>query len=214
MLSPFLLNRNDIDVALAPQTQTIPKWVLIWREFAHTHEDPKANRGPDTVSAARSRYARFYPQNYVVFSALAELEPADRSEDKRAWEEPEQERHDLDAEAGHHCPLVRHQSAIGLLRDDGRQDFENGRIEAGPEPGARLEFRRHRTGTEHRDTDAMRRQLGPHRLRERQHIGLGGVINRHSRPRQKAGNRADVQKPAAVANQVIGKPQRQIRECA
>src|SRR5215212_8885186 len=190
MLSPFLLNRNDIDVALAPQAQTIPKWVLIWREFAHTHEDPKANRGPDSVSPARSRYARFFPQNYVVFSALAELKSADRSEDKRAREEAEQERHDLDAEAGHHCPLVRHQSAIGLLRDLGGQNVKNGRIETGPEPGTRLELRRHRAGTEHRHAHAMRRQLGPHRLRERQHIGLGGVIDRHSRAWHKTGNRA------------------------
>ena len=58
------------------------------------------------------------------FSALTELEAADGAQDKGARKQPEQERYDLDAEAGHDCPLVRHQAAIGLLRDIGGQDLE------------------------------------------------------------------------------------------
>ena len=98
------------------------------------------------LSGRRYREGQVFGQESSAFSALAELEAADGSEDKPAREEAEQERHDLDADAGHHCPLVRHQPAIGLLGDGSGQNLENGRIETGPEPGARLELRRHRTG--------------------------------------------------------------------
>ena len=60
----------------------------------------------------------------------------------------------------------------------------------------------------------MWRQFGAHGLGERQHIGLGRVIDRHPRPRQKACDRADIEKAAAITDQVIGKPQRQVGQRA
>jgi len=50
------------------------------------------------------------------------------------------------------------------------------------------------------------------RLAEREHIGLGSVVDRHARPRQEARDRAEIEDTAAVADQLIGKAQRQIGE--
>src|SRR5258707_816773 len=76
--------------------------------------------------------------------------------------------------------------------------------------GPRLKFRRHRTGTQDRDAHAAGSELPAQRLAERQHIGLGRVIYRHPRSRQKAGDRTDIKDAAAMPDQLIGESQRQI----
>src|SRR6185437_15897997 len=58
-------------------------------------------------------------------SALAELETADRGEDKPPRKQPQHERHDLDAEAGQHGALVGHQPAIAGQRDVGCGNVEH-----------------------------------------------------------------------------------------
>ena len=60
----------------------------------------------------------------------------------------------------------------------------------------------------------MWRQFVAQRLGKRHHIGLGSIIDRHPGPRQKAGDRADIEDAAAAPDQTVGKPQRQVRQGA
>ena len=74
-LSPFMFDRNDIDVALAPQTETVPKWVLISREFTHTRENLKQIAGQTwSRRAIRDIDGALAKRKPAAFSALAELE--------------------------------------------------------------------------------------------------------------------------------------------
>ncbi len=123
--------------ALKPQT--IPKWSLISREFTHTGKIKQI--AGQIRSRRRTPERSLSPQKAGAFQRWRSWSRPTAPRMKRAREQPEQERHDLDAEAGHHCPLVGHQAAIGLLRDLGRQNLENAEIETGPEarraPGIR-----------------------------------------------------------------------------
>src|SRR5438105_4049526 len=83
----------------------------------------------------------------------------------------------------------------------GRLDIEDRGIESRPESRARLKLRRYRSRAQRRHAHAMPAKLCAQCLGEGQHIGLGRIINRHARPRQKSGKRSDVEDTAAMADQ-------------
>ncbi|KIT81856.1 hypothetical protein QT20_00140, partial [Staphylococcus aureus] len=87
-------------------------------------------------------------------------------------------------------------------------------IESGGEASAILELGRHRSRANHGDAHALRRQLTAQCFREREHIGLAGVVHGHAGSRQERGDRAEIEDTAAVADQLIGEAQRQVGQRA
>jgi hypothetical protein len=67
----------------------------------------------------------------TALSAPSQLQPGDRRQDKPARKQPEQERHNLDAETGQHDALVGHQPAIPRQRNIRRGDVEDCGINSG-----------------------------------------------------------------------------------
>ena len=89
-------------------------------------------------------------------------------------------------------------------------------LKSGFNPGPLLKIR----STPNRDRASSRalarRKFLVERFAERQDKRLGRMIDRHPGARHKAGKRTDIEDTAAVPDEAVGKPQRQIgraREC-
>src|SRR5258706_13408754 len=138
--------------------------------------------------------------------ALSQLKATDRRQDKPPRKQPEQKQNNLYAETGQHDALVGHQPSRPCLRDIRCRDVQDCMLKSGFNPRPCLKFRRHRTGTERRHAHSARSEFLAQRFAERQDVGLGGIIHRHPRARQKARKRTEIEDAATMPDQAVGKP--------
>src|ERR1700738_2485388 len=139
--------------------------------------------------------------------AAPQLETTDRCQYEPPRKQTQQERDRPDAEAGEHRALTGHETSITGTSDRRSRNLQKLGIKSRLETCSLLKFRRHRAGAQRRDPYAPRAKLVMQRLGERQHISLGGIIDRHARTGQKSGNRCDIEYASAKPDQALGKPQ-------
>src|SRR5712671_4489729 len=126
----------------------------------------------------------------------------------RGDEAARQERHQLVVRARNHDAAPAHQPVVALPRDVRGRAVEAARVMYVHDSRARLEFRRHRAGTERGDADALGLEFTPQTFAERDYVGLAGIVDRHAGAGDEAGDRRDIENAAAMARKTVDEAQR------